>query len=363
MKCVAIGIARENMLAQDAASSSASPLPLIPAFAMPPARVACATDASVGSRAAEKAAFEVARKFGAKLTFITADPTFIYHAELLASSGGLSYPVFDPQKQHEFLKQKENSVRQHLQQLSDGYAFELVVDSGEPALAILTWLHTKQDTASAGGNGAGNDASSNAAADLLVVGRKQKGAIESFFLGSTASNLLEEAKVPVLVIPDDFGGKFSPDSVLVATDLSSKDSNSPRLASHFARAFNAKCSLFHAFENQDYRPIPAEYFSNVQLYQELSDLILHAHEVKQKHLIRECEKNSSRFDYKFNEQLVEGPVKETILRYVNETKPGLLVIGRFSDRGFLGGMLLGSTARGLAMHAQCPVLLVPHELD
>ena len=60
-------------------------------------------------------------------------------------------------------------------------------------------------------------------------------------------------------------------------------------------------------------------------------------------------------------KLLEGEAKETLLGFVKKANASLLVLGRFTRTGGLGAWFLGSTARTLAMHAACPVLVVPHD--
>jgi nucleotide-binding universal stress UspA family protein len=317
----------------------------VPQFTFPPRHIACATDLAEGTRDAERAAFSLASRFGARLTFLSVDPTFVYHAELLASSGGLTSPSFDPAKQKAYLEKNAQELRSHLTPLSEGVAFEVVTDSGDPSLSLLQWIHGTKETP----------------VDLVVVGRKRRGAIQSFFMGSTSTNLLEEAGVPVLMVPEE-GGKAAllGTHVVLATDLAAPDRRASQAAGVFAKALNAHVTLVHSYQTQDYRPLPPDYFASEDVYHELTTLVANACRIKTDHLQRDTAELSLAHGVRAEAKLLEGRPRETILEYVREASPALLVVGRGATTGGLGSLLLGSTARALAMHAQSPVLVVPH---
>jgi nucleotide-binding universal stress UspA family protein len=319
----------------------------VPHFALPPRHVAVATDLSKGSRDAEIAAIQIAKRFGAKLTFVSIDPTFIYHAELLARSGGLASPSFDPERQARYLARRADELRAHVLPLAEGFPFEVLCESGDPSLSLLAWLQS----------------SDVPVADLLVLGRKKRGPLESFFLGSTATNVLEEARIPVVMVPENSlsPGVFSARDVVLATDLVTTDLRPSEAAAAFARAWEGGVTLVHAFEAQDYRPLPPEFLASEDLYHELTSLILNATKVKKEHLVRDAHALKARTGVPTEAKLLEGEAKETLLAYVKKANASLLVLGRFTRTGGLGAWFLGSTARTLAMHASCPVLIVPHD--
>lgn len=320
-----------------------SPTKPQPHFELPPRHVACATDLSPGSRDAERAAIEIAKRFGAKLTFLSIDPTFIYHAELLASSGGLASPSFDPELQKRYLERLASELRAHVAPLAEGVPFDVVCESGDPSLSLLTWLQS----------------GTTPVADVVVLGRKKRGALESLFLGSTATNILEEAHCPVLMVPE--GAGFAPTRVVLATDLVTTDRHPAEAAALFAKSWDGGISLVHAYEAQDYRPLPPEFLASEDVYHELTTLMLNATKVKNEHLVRDARALAERAAVRVTPRLLEGDAKEALLAHVKGEKSNLLVVGRFTRRGGIGSWFLGSTARALAMHAVCPVLLVPHE--
>lgn len=55
-----------------------------------------------------------------------------------------------------------------------------------------------------------------------------------------------------------------------------------------------------------------------------------------------------------------GIPNEQILEVINESKPDCVIMGRTGKGGFMD-RLFGSTAKGVAMNASCPVIVVPGE--
>lgn len=330
--------------------TAATPTP----YAVPPRHVVCATDMSAGARGAERAALFLARTFAARLTFVWIDPTFVYHAELLASSGGLTAPTFDPEKRSVDLARCADVLRSHVATVaaavSGGASFDVVVDSGDPSLTLLSWMHSK----------------GTSAVDLLVVGHKHRGALASFFLGSTATSLLEGARCPVMVVPERTPeASFAFQDVVLATDLTHTHEAPARAAWCLASAHRGRVTLVHAFDAQDYRPLSPDSFSSEGAYHDLADLFARASEIKAAHLAKEAEKIARWGDpstrVACEPRLLEGSPKEAVLHYTRTEKPHVLVAGRWSQAGGIASFLLGSTARALAMHAETPVLVVPHE--
>ena len=56
----------------------------------------------------------------------------------------------------------------------------------------------------------------------------------------------------------------------------------------------------------------------------------------------------------------EGRVDEVICRVARDEHADLIVVGS-RGRGHLRGMFLGSVSHALAIHAPCPVVILPHE--
>jgi nucleotide-binding universal stress UspA family protein len=320
-----------------------------PSFVFPPRTICCAVDTQQSSKAAARFAAQLSQKFQSQISYLSVDTSLMYQAELLESGGALAIPAINPEQQKEFLVSRDAETRAFLAECVPNLKYQLQILSGDPALAIST--HVRKNTY-----------------DLLVVGRKHKTLLENFFLGSTANNLLEDAQIPVAVVPE--GCKTvdeTPVEIILATDMQTKDMNAPRAASQLSRSYSAATTLLHAYEAQDYRPIPRDYFSNADIYDEISELFQNAHEIKRSGLEREAAHLSERFEFPCVPKLLEGPIRSSLLRYIAEAaekkSPQYLILGRFTNRSSFGTWLLGSTARTVAMNAECPVFVIPHDAD
>ncbi|MBV8301267.1 MAG: universal stress protein [Candidatus Dormibacteraeota bacterium] len=56
----------------------------------------------------------------------------------------------------------------------------------------------------------------------------------------------------------------------------------------------------------------------------------------------------------------EGQPEDVLSRLARERSIDLIVVGS-RGRGYLRGMFLGSVSHALALHAPCPVVILPHE--
>jgi nucleotide-binding universal stress UspA family protein len=141
-----------------------------------PRHVIAAVDGSEQSLAAARAALDIARDSGAKLTFITvvrppegwwglegAPPSPEVLAEAIAGGG-----------------EELNKLIESLD--TSGVDIETAEELGDPASKIIAVVE-------------------QTGADLLVVGKRGAGLVERVMLGSVADRLAHHAPCPLLIVP------------------------------------------------------------------------------------------------------------------------------------------------------------------
>lgn len=99
-------------------------------------------------------------------------------------------------------------------------------------------------------------------AGLVVLGMSGAGAVTKFLMGSTSRALIENAGLPVLLIPP--GYLFRPiNKIAFATDLNSSDIEIVRSLAGFARYFKAELAVVHVNQDaEEYNPKKADIFLN-----------------------------------------------------------------------------------------------------
>lgn len=183
-------------------------------------------------------------------------------------------------------------------------------------------------------------------ADLVVVGRRGKGAVKRMFVGSNSIGVAGRSPVPVVVVPDGWeapGTSTAP--VVVGVDRSGKDEDA--LAYAFDRAYRIGVPLLvvHAWQ------IPALYTWSAEDLSGWRDEI--AEEFKQ--TLRPWKSR-----YPSVETVVLTPDANAALAIADAAAIAqLIVLGRHTGPRHLGGFHLGSTTRSILHHAQCPVAVIP----
>ncbi|MCK4663509.1 MAG: universal stress protein [Bacteroidales bacterium] len=80
--------------------------------------------------------------------------------------------------------------------------------------------------------------------DLIVMGTKGKGGVIKDLFGSVTEKIVENAKVPVLTIPETpWGGKI--EKILYATDFDESDFEALKKLEHFIKPLKAKLYVVH----------------------------------------------------------------------------------------------------------------------
>jgi nucleotide-binding universal stress UspA family protein len=138
--------------------------------------------------------------------------------------------------------------------------------------------------------------------------------------------------------------------LLVPTDFSESARHALTYGTSFAREYGAELTLLHVVENltvgyaSDLFPVPmAEVFQEISGYAktELSKLARVAREK----------------DVAVVEQVVQGKPSAEIIRFAQEQKIDMIVLGTHG-KGMLDQALFGSTTERVVRRAPCPVLTV-----
>jgi nucleotide-binding universal stress UspA family protein len=183
------------------------------------------TDFSVSSAKAIQSAFQIARATGAKITILhVIDPIFDVAAEA------------ENMKQMRLKSAKENFKQQKSEREKTKYRDLEVTDSIKEGDILPVILTTAK----------------NSGADLIVMGSIGATGIKRVLFGSTAVEVMRQAQVPVLVIPDsDKKTEFK--TFLFTTDFRPKDPQNLILTKRIADEFNAGLTVLHIVEKLDFK--------------------------------------------------------------------------------------------------------------
>jgi nucleotide-binding universal stress UspA family protein len=190
-------------------------------------------------------------------------------------------------------------------------------------------------------------------ARLLVVGRTGTGGFADMLLGGTAASVASHAHCPVAVVR---GRRSSTDipaagPVVVGVDGSPNSEQALAVAFEEASLRGAPLVAVHAWADVTYEDTrgTARILTQPESLEEGEERLL------AQRLAGWQEKYP---DVEIRRQLVRDRPRHVLLE-ASETAQ-LVVVGS-RGRGGFSGMLLGSTSQALALHAQCPVLVVRPE--
>lgn len=192
-------------------------------------------------------------------------------------------------------------------------------------------------------------------ADLVVVGTRGLTGWRHVLLGSTAQRVLEGASCPVLAVHrGDPLRALRPRRVLVATDFSADAAAALRRADALLGLSGDTVVLIHAFQPPAVLAGPAV---GTFTGRELND---DARKRAAWRLAQEAEALSLE-GRKPRIEVREGYPPDVIVGAAHELDVDLVVMGTRGRTG-LAHLLLGSTAQRVVQHAECPVLVIPHEM-
>jgi nucleotide-binding universal stress UspA family protein len=174
--------------------------------------------------------------------------------------------------------------------------------------------------------------------DLIVMGTQGATGLKKVIIGSQASRIAEECKVPVLLIPEKFEWK-EPEKIVFATNYNSSDIKAINLSIELAKAYNSRLIVVHLF-----RPTAINALEDKEM-------------VTFKTVAKHLQKSISDFPIRF-EPIRTPEVDETLENLHREISYDLLVMVR-RNKGFLQKLFLKSFTKALCSVTKLPLLIVP----
>lgn len=188
-------------------------------------------------------------------------------------------------------------------------------------------------------------------ADLIVVGSRGHGTIETMVLGSVSAEVVDHAPCAVLVArssetgPIVFADDGSPSARVAATVLESLPL--PRDTPITVLTVTDTGLPFETAAS------PALYNETMELYREgMGEANREAHAVASAAAAR-----FEQLDYPARPIVQAGDPAHEIVAYTKANRTGLVVLGTRGNTG-IKRLLLGSVARNVLLHAPCSVLIV-----
>jgi nucleotide-binding universal stress UspA family protein len=181
--------------------------------------------------------------------------------------------------------------------------------------------------------------------DLVVVGTHGIGAVQKLVIGSGAEQIFRQCPQPVLTVGPGVDGGVFPDIVfkhiLFPTDFGLSSEREAAYAFSIGQEHDATITLLHVVHHlEDYSD---------------DGLTLKREEVKSR--LQGLVPGGAETWCRVELRLTVGDAAAEILRYAEETKADLVVMGAKARSG-LAGHVPGTTAYKVVSKARCPVLTV-----
>ncbi|WP_334138797.1 universal stress protein [Thermovirga lienii] len=189
---------------------------------------------------------------------------------------------------------------------------------------------------------------------LVMLGSRGSNLFKRLFLGSVAENVLHHARQPVLLLRNyPCEGKEEAsysltcnsvfDRILYVTDLSEGAKKALSYLEKMGDIPGATLDILHVHDTR-----AMEYMSTEKI-QEIS--------TEEERQIEQIRKNLAENGFKVEAHIVEDHPVAGILKYAEEKKPSLLVIGA-KGKSRLLEMMLGSVTETIIHKAPCSVLVI-----
>jgi len=174
-------------------------------------------------------------------------------------------------------------------------------------------------------------------ADIVIMGTTGASGMKRIFIGSVAAKIVEKSKVPVIVIPRSYRRK-AVNKIGYASDLAHPEKELTALQP-IAQILGAEIEIFHV---EPTFPTSKGFLT----FKPEKDIPALKTKLKLKSLEYQLVKT------KYDNDFYGG-----VYKYVRKAKPGLIAM--FSHkRSWIGNMITPSKSKGLAYHAEVPVVSI-----
>lgn len=186
---------------------------------------------------------------------------------------------------------------------------------------------------------------------MLVVGSYGEAAWSGTLAGRTGLNLIDHAPCPVAVIRGSAPLIRPPrrGPVVVGVDGSPTSVRALELGADLAAATGAELVAVHAFTD-----VTEAGGAPHRRHEDWAQLVADAEDEMDETLARALEGCPQ---VGFRRAVVAGTTLQVLMDQARSAR--VIVVGQRDERAPAGGMLLGSTSRGLVEFAPCPVVVLP----
>jgi nucleotide-binding universal stress UspA family protein len=184
---------------------------------------------------------------------------------------------------------------------------------------------------------------------MVVVGRHSKRALDHLLIGSTAEVVAYEAETAVVVVPRDWSPGEREAPIVVGADEFRRCETAIDFAAGLAAERTAPVRLVHVWD------VPRMLTGDEAATASTVETARRHHGERLEKLVRECRDNHP--DVHFDTELRRGHPVAGLADVVGEAKAQLLVVGGRTHPRLLAP-LLGGTARGVLLNANCPTAIV-----
>jgi nucleotide-binding universal stress UspA family protein len=198
--------------------------------------------------------------------------------------------------------------------------------------------------------------------DLLAVGARGLGPLESLLLGSVSRSLVQSSRIPVFVARPVAVATAPGLKVLVATDGSARDTAIANVIGKIAWPPGTEGTCCTVVESMFALKTPAWLTKHARSpeVEAMAKAWRDEHETDKAQRRTEVTAFSEQLPAAFRQPplVLEGHAAEQIVATVKANSVGLVVLGAYADSSLMTH-LLGSTTNAVLAHAPCSILVVP----